>query len=270
VGRTAEPPLAGRQEGLDSYVKDITQERLRDEWLLWNRSLDEARGWDTGILHGVEMEEGGREEEVVPPSVKPEITLHASLQRAGVGLTWEVQKGQVGEFILLRAADGDPEYPRDVLARLPGSSTAYLDSEVEKGKSYTSRVAVEHEGAVVMSNAVKVGLPAAPSPTVSLAAVVVDGGGGIPVVRLTWHAEGSLTADYFLLVRARGEAEPTYPPGENMPSWRFDPSGSDYAYVDRDVYTGFAYRYRVYAVKDGRAVLASNAATVYVETSSLY
>lgn len=286
-GRVVEVPLTFGEgkaggEGLEPYIDDITTERLRDEWLLWNRFLDEARGWDTGILSGVELEEGpaGMEEEEErieeegeeageSQVAKPEITLHASLQRTGVSLTWEVARGEVEEFVLLRAVGALPVYPRDVLARLPGTSKSYLDSGVEQGKSYTYRLAAEQEGTVFLSNAVTVRLPA-PSPTISLAAKVVDGGGGRPAVELAWHVEGALAPDYFVLVRAQGEEEPVYPPGSQMPSWRFSPSGMDYTYIDREIYTGYTYRYRVYAVKDGRAVLSSNTATVYVQTSSLY
>ena len=61
---------------------------------------------------------------------------------------------------------------------------------------------------------------------------------------------------------------PAFPPIGSMVSYRFAPAGTDYTYIDgENLYMGYTYNYRVFAIKDGRVILESNIASVYVDTS---
>jgi len=271
-------------DGLSGQVREISMERLQEEWLLWNRDIDSSRGWDVGILSSVEPppsqvpeisslgeEEGGGEEDEEGEEEGGEtleMFLLAGLQQGGVALSWDLSGGEVAEFILLRAEGGEPAYPRDVLARLPSDARQFLDREVADGRIYTYRVAAESGGGLTYSNAVTVAVPEKP-PVIQLDARLIDGGAGMPVVQLSWHVEGRVTADTYVLVRGEMNVQPVYPPGNDMVEFRFAAAGPDYSFIDRDVYTGYTYNYRVFAVSGGAVTLESNPVSVYVDTAAI-
>lgn len=285
-GRMLVPPPEPGEEGLEGGAGDIPPERLLEEWLAWNRNIDELRGWDVGVLSRAEPgepavpeisrleapeeqgddegEDGGGEDE---PD-KPEVSLQASLEENGAALSWELKQGSAGEFIVLRAEGREPVFPRDVLARLTPDTFKFLDRQVREGGAYTYRVAVEHDDQTVYSNSVIVRVPARP-PTIQLSARLVDGGLGIPVVELSWRAEGGMDPQLFSLVRGEMNRYPAYPPGSDMVEYRFNPAGPEYVFYDEAVYTGYTYNYRVYAVRDGRVLVESNAVSIYVDTAAI-
>ncbi|MBC7230478.1 MAG: hypothetical protein H5T74_08835 [Actinobacteria bacterium] len=290
------PDLLGEGDPA-ALVGETGPERLLDEWLLWNRLIDRQRGWSVGVLSDVEGSvagwpaiaelgsDDGRQPAPAPPpdgdggedgqdggqdgeERKPTLSLQGTVQGSGVALSWEVRDGTAQEFILLRAEGREPAYPGDVLARLAGGARSYLDSRVEPGVSYIYRVAVRYGGGIVYSNGVRLSIPAV-KPAIALSGRVIDGGGGRPVIELTWHVDGDPRAESHVLVRGLGEQNPQYPPFGNMLSWSFPAGSSDYKYIDDDLYMGYTYNYRIYAVRDGNVVLQSNLVSVYVDTSVL-
>ncbi len=294
------PDLLG-EGGAAGLVEDIPAEMLLDEWLQWNRALDQGRGWDVGVLSEVEAgnvespeiadmpREDGQQPGPTPQDgengengengedgedgedgkvINPTLSLQGTVQKEGAALSWEIRNGTTQEFILLRAAGREPAYPGDILARLAGGARSYLDTQVEPGMTYSYRVAVRHDGGMIYSNAVKLSIPEV-KPEITLYGRVIDGGGGRPVIELTWHVKGDPRAEFYALVRSQTNQNPQYPPSAGMLEWRFAPGSSDYKYIDNDLYMGYTYNYRVYAVRGGSAVLLSNMVSVYVDTSVL-
>lgn len=284
------PDLLG-EGGIASLIEDIRADVLLDEWLLWNRLLDRERGWDLGVLSEVvepdtaapeiarmESGESPQPQPTPPPDGRnggenpdgeagqPELSLEGTVQKAGVSLSWEIRNGAAQEFILLRSAEREPAYPGDVLARLTGGARSYLDAQVQPGTTYSYRLAVRHDGGMVYSNVVKLFMPEV-KPAITLSGRVIDGGGGMPVIELTWHVEGDPRADSYALVRAEMNQQPSYPPVSYMLSWGFSPGAHDYSFIDRELYMGYTYNYRVYAIRDVALVLQSNAVSIYVDTS---
>lgn len=284
-GRMLRLPSEPGEEGLAAWVLDIPPERLRDEWLLWNRDLDASRGYDLGVLEGVQEEETVTDEgfrERIPEKeeeqgdkegetegVKPSVALRGELGEKEVVLSWEVTAGEAQGFELLRATGRDPVYPGDALVRLGSEVHAFTDRQVQGGSTYVYRIAVPYGDDVTYSNQVVVDVPAEAKPVITLNGGVVDGGGGVPAIRLVWHVEGAPQADFYALVRAEMGAAPVYPPAPGMPIISFQPAGADYAYLDRELYMGYTYAYRVFAIRDGAIVLDSNIVSVYVDTSSI-
>jgi hypothetical protein len=282
-GKMLDLPGVLGEDGLSGRVRDIPPERLQEEWLLWNRSIDESRGLNTGVMAGVEP----------PVSVSPEITrlgaetppddngdngdngdegqpgisLQGKLQDGGISLTWELRDGTAERFAVLRATDREPTYSRDELAGVAGDVRAFLDREIVEGVSYKYRIAIEHDGGVIYSNAVVVTVPQPPKPTINLSGRVIDGGKGIPVIELVCHVEGPLQPDYYTMVRSEMNQPPVYPPYGSMLSWQFAISGTDYVRVDSDLYMGYTYNYRVYAIKGGSVIQESNLVSLYVDTT---
>jgi hypothetical protein len=284
-GRMLCPP-PGPEGEIPATQEEAPEDLLRQDWLLWNRDLDAARGWKVDLLSGLDPlpfaretlallgtaaggvepavpgeEESGEGQEEAAPSV----ALKAVLLEEGVSLTWELEGEGVDEFTVLRSAEGEPSYPRDVQARLPGAERRFVDFTVEAGMTYSYRLAFKWKEKVLYSNAVKVEIPAAPA-SIVLRAGTVDDGSGRPLVELAWHVEGDPGADTYVLVRAEMGVEPTFPTSTGMTEVRFAPAGPDYVFYDRNVFTGYEYSYRVYAVKEGRAVLQSNLVRVTVTT----
>jgi len=272
------------EEGLSGQARDIPLERLQDEWLLWNRDIDASRGWDTGVMSSVESppvqvpeisslgeegeegEEGEGDEE--DGEGLPTISLQAGLQKGGVALSWELSGGEVTEFILLRAEGREPTHPQDMLARLPSDTRQFLDQQVAQGRIYTYRVAVEKDEEVVYSNAITVAVPVE-QPVIQLSAGLIDGGMGMPVVELNWHVEGQVVPDAYVLVRGEMNQQPVYPPPSGMVQYRLPPAGPDYGFIDRDVYTGYTYNYKVFAVKGGGILVESNTVSIFVDTAAI-
>lgn len=273
------PELLG-EDGLTGQVRDISPERLQGEWLLWNRDQDETRGLAVGILVGVEPQVAqapgitplgpapppGEEEDQQEEDGQPGISLQGTLQNGGITLSWELRDGTAQEFTILRAIGREPAYPQDELARVAGNIREFLDRGVMDGMSYTYRVAFEHQGEMVLSNAVNVNTPQV-KPTMTLSGRAIDGGGGMPVIELAWHVEGPLQPDYYALVRAEMNQPPVFPPVGSMLSIQFNPSGPDYKYIDRELYMGYTYNYRVFAIKGGQIILDSNTVSIYVDTT---
>ena len=283
-GRMLFLPQELGEEGLSGQAQDIPQERLQDEWLLWNRDIDASRGWDTGVLssvraspaqapeisslgdegdEGEEGEEGEKDGEGIPT-----VSLQAGLQQGGVALTWELSGGEVAEFILLRAEGREPNYPQDVLARLPSDARSFMDQQVVDGRIYTYRVAVEVDGDTIYSNAMTVAVPVE-QPVMHLSAGLIDGGMGMPVVELNWHVEGQALPDMYVLVRGEMNTQPVYPPTSGMVQYRLPPAGHDYSFIDQEVYTGYTYNYKVFAVKDGDILFESNTVSIFVDTAAI-
>jgi hypothetical protein len=276
------------EEGLSGHIRDIPQERLQEEWLIWNRDIDLSRGWGVGVLSSVEpqpvqipdisslggeegeedgeQDEDGEQEE--DGEQMPDITLQAGLLQEGVALNWEISGGNAPGFSLLRAEGREPTYPRDVLTSLPSSSSQFLDQQVVEGQSYTYRVAVAGEEEVAYSNAVTVAIPEK-EPVIQLGAHLVDGGMGMPAVELNWHVEGGVAPDTYVLVRSEMNQQPVFPPTGSMVRYDLPPAGPDYSFVDRDVYTGYTYNYRVFAVKGGGILVESHTVSIFVDTAAI-
>lgn len=284
-GKMLDMPEQLGEDGLAGQVKDIPDERLQEEWLVWNRSLDESRGLDVGVLAGIEpqvaqapgitplgpaqtSEENGEDgDDGQDGAGLPSIALKGTLQQGGVELAWDIEGGTAGEFFILRAVSREPVYPQDELQRVDGDVRSFRDGGIVAGTTYTYRVACRHEEEeVVYSNAVVVDVPRV-EPTITLSGGVVDGGSGIPVIDLAWHVEGPVQPDYFALVRAEMNQGPVYPPQGSMLEWRFYPPGPDFSFRDGDLLMGYTYNYRVFAVRGGQVILASNTVSIYVDTT---
>ncbi len=287
-GKMLDLPEQLGENGLAGQVGDIPAERLQEEWLMWNRSLDESRGLDVGVLAGVEPQVAQAPgitllEQAQPPGENgdggeggedgqdggtglPSISLQGTLQQGGVALAWDIEGGTAGEFFILRAVGRVPVYPQDELQRVDGDVRSFRDGGVLAGTAYTYRVACRQDEEIVYSNAVIVAVPSV-EPTITLSGRAVDGGSGIPVIDLAWHVEGSPQVDYYALVRAEMNQGPVYPPQGSMLEWRFYPPGPDYSFRDGDLLMGYTYNYRVFAIRGGRVVLTSNTVSIYVDTT---
>lgn len=282
-GKMLDLPEQLGEGGLAAQMRDIPPERLQDEWLLWNRTIDDWRGLDTGVLAGVEPPVSATPEITPlgpppppppPPSppddggeeVLPSISLQGALQAGNVALTWELKDGTTQEFFIMRATGREPLYPQDVLTRMAGGARSFLDGGVKAGMSYTYRVACESGGRMVNSNAVVVTLPAV-KPTISLSGRAVDGGAGMPVIDLSWHVEEDLQPDFYALVRAEMGGVPVYPPTGSMTLNQFESGDPDYFFRDNDLLMGYTYNYRVFAIKGGAIILDSNIFSIYVDTT---
>jgi hypothetical protein len=251
-------------------------QRLQDDWLLWNRDLDGARGLDTGILAGIELQAATVREitplgPLPPPPAdgvepgKPSIDLQGSLQEEGVALAWELKDGTAQEFYILRASGREPSYPQDSLARVAGDARTFFDRGAAGGTSYTYRIACEIEAEMVYSNAFVVAIPQM-KPVINLSGEAVDGGSGMPVIQLSWSVEGDPRPDYYALVRAELSQMPLYPPTGSMTTQTFGVSGP-FSWTDSSLYMGYTYNYCVYAIKNGAVLVQSNIVSVYVDTS---
>jgi hypothetical protein len=129
-------------------------------------------------------------------------------------------------------------------------------------------VAVEVDEEVAYSNVVTVAVPAE-QPTIQLSAGLIDGGMGMPVVDLNWHVQGTVVPDSYVLVRGEMSQQPVYPPTSGMVQYNFPPAGHDYSFVDQEVYTGYTYNYKVFAVRDGGILFESNTVSIYVDTAAI-
>ncbi|MBN2028287.1 MAG: hypothetical protein JW854_16170 [Actinobacteria bacterium] len=284
-GRMLVLPEQLGEEGLPAQVSDIPAQRLQEEWLLWNREIDDARGLDTGVMAGIEPQAVQALEiaPMEPPddngedgddadggqdggTVKPSVSLQASLQQGGVALNWEIKDGTADGFFILRASGRQPIYPEDEIGRVAGDVIGFLDRGAQAGMSYTYRVACPQQDGLIYSNAVVVAIPQV-QPVVTLSGAAVDGGGGIPVIDLTWHVEGNLQPDYFALVRSEMNQPPVYPPAGTMTMWQYYPPGPDFYHRDGDLLMGYTYNYKVFAIKGGSIILASNTVNIYVDTT---
>jgi ferric-dicitrate binding protein FerR (iron transport regulator) len=283
-GKMLDLPEQLGEGGLAAQVSDIPPERLQDEWLLWNRTIDGSRGLDTGVMAGVEAQAaqapGIAQLEAQAPedngdngedgqngdAVKPAISLQGAVQQGGVALAWDVKDGTASEFVILRATGREPAFPQDELARVGGGTRGYTDREAKAGMSYTYRVACPHGDGMIYSNAVVVAIPQV-KPTITLSGRAVDGGKGMPVIDLDWHVEGELQPDFYALVRAEMNQPPVFPPSGSMLEWRRYPPGPDFYVRDEDLYMGYTYNYRVFAIKGGSIILESNMVSIYVDTT---
>jgi len=275
------------EEGLPAQVSDIPAQRLQEEWLLWNRDIDTARGLDTGVMAGIEPlvaqaleitpmgpeppDDNGDDGENGDEgqnggTVKPSIALQASLQPGGVALTWELNDGATDVFFILRASGRQPVYPEDEIGQVAGGVSRFLDRGAQAGMSYTYRVACPHQDGMVYSNAVVVAIPQV-QPVITLSGAAVDGGEGIPVIDLVWHVEGNLQPDFFALVRSEMNQPPVYPPSGSMLTWQYYPPGPDFYHRDGDLLMGYTYNYKVFAIKGGSIILESNTVNIYVDTT---
>jgi hypothetical protein len=273
-------------DGLTPYIRDIPPERLQEEWLLWNGEIDESRGWDLGVMSSVEPQavqipeislmgqsgeqpdEGGNKDDE-GENKAPSIDLQGALQGQRVELSWALKDGTASGFIILRGEGAEPSYPQDILARLNPDRSSYLDQQTKEGTIYFYRVAIEYNGSIIYSNPASFSIPKTPA-SIALQGSVIKGELNIPVIELTWHVQGTVDAEYYALVRAEMRQTPTWPATGSMISVRFTPGMSDYSHIDRNnLYMGYTYNYRVFAVKGGRIVLESNTVSVYVDTASI-
>jgi len=271
--------------GLAAQVSDIPAQRLQEDWLLWNRDIDASRGLNTGVMAGIEPQTVGALEitAMEPPEdngddgdngdegqdggiVKPSIALQASLQQGGVALNWKLENGTADVFFILRASGRQPIYPEDEIGKVAGDVSRFLDRGAQAGMSYTYRVACPQQDGLVYSNAVVISIPQV-QPVITLSGAVVDGGGGIPVIDLTWHVEGNLQPDFFALVRSEMTQPPVYPTTGTMIMWQHYPPGPDFYQRDDDLLMGYTYNYKVFAIKGGSIILESNTVNIYVDTT---
>jgi hypothetical protein len=54
-----------------------------------------------------------------------------------------------------------------------------------------------------------------------------------------------------------------------MVQYSLPPAGPDYGFIDREVYTGYTYNYKVFAVKGGGILVESNTVSIFVDTAAI-
>ncbi len=246
------------QEQEEARISPIPLDILKSEWLMWNKQLDELRGWDTGILSGVTPDE--RIEP--PPPLSGEIDLSAYETSEGIRLEWQVSLVEPESFAILRSSSSNQLlYPRDLYAEITRSSTrAFLDTKYTQGYIYFYRIAMFSEGKIIYSDTVRVATKRPTSGNIVLTSVLLQSSPGVYSIQLKWIAEGDLKLEGWVICRTSNDYEPTYPPrsGEDFYVFKnFDgPKGS---YIDSyNLEPGEVYHYRVAGLYQGAVVIYSN------------
>ncbi len=264
---------------------DITREHLDDEWLRWNKDLDEGLGLPLGAFRLLEeREEGGetppqRNAEPQPQPQEPQpqpvpepppqptpqppaqksLVLSASAREGAVDFTWTLSGyGGFQGFKLCRSeTNPTPSYPGDWWKYIDGADTrSVTDTSVQAGHTYYYRLAVYNQGEVLgYSNAVQVKVPGQEQKlSISLSAALEG-----CVVKLSWSVGGTGSYSGFKVCRSETNPNPSYP-GD---ACAFVDAGSR-SYVDDSVSSGHTYYYRVGIYKDGSILVYSNAVKVVV------
>jgi hypothetical protein len=275
-------------KGQDERFLDVTREELDNEWIRWNKALDEDLGLPIGVLSVLEEEAAAEEPQAQPeqpeatppaenqpdqpapqppapqppaplPPADKSVTLSASAREGAVDFSWTLT-GYTGfqGFKLCRSETNPaPSYPGDWWKYIDGANTrSATDSSVEAGHTYFYRLAVYSNGTVLgYSNAVQVTVPGPSSnPSISLSGVAEGG-----KVKLSWSVSDAGTYDGFKVCRSETNPNPSYP----ADTCTLVPAGQ-YYYTDTSVVSGKTYYYRVGIYKGGTIVKYSNAIQVTV------
>ncbi|MDI6831033.1 MAG: hypothetical protein QME88_06820 [Actinomycetota bacterium] len=261
---------------------DITREHLDDEWIRWNKALDEELGLPVGILRLLEeaaeeektQEEPPREPsspQPAPPQPQPSpqpapqppvqksVTLAAAAREGAVDFTWTLTgySGFQGFKLCRSETNPAPSYPGDWWKYIDGEGTrSVTDTSVEGGRTYYYRLAVYDRGEVLgYSNAVQVTVPGKKQELSICLSAAVEGGKAV----LSWEVSGTGSYSGFKLCRSETNPAPSYP-GDTC---TFVDAGSR-SYADTSVSSGHAYYYRVGIYRDGSILAYSNAVKVVV------
>jgi hypothetical protein len=279
-------------EGIEARVLDVTREELDNEWLRWNKSLDEALGLPIGAFSLLEEVATGEQEtqpeqpetptaedeqpqpSPQPPSPQPpapqpptpqpppaekSLVLSASAREGAVDFTWTLS-GYTGfqGFKLCRSENNtSPSYPGDWWMYVDGASVrSTTDSSVEAGHTYYYRLAVYNQGAVLgYSNTVKVTVPGTlPELSISLSGKVEGG-----KVVLNWTVSEESGYDGFKVCRSETNPNPSYP-GDTCTLV----DAAARSFTDTGVISGKTYYYRVGIYKGGTIIKYSNAVKLVI------
>ncbi len=269
--RLEEGDLFIYEEGArEAGISDLTRHDLDDEWLRWNKALDEELGLPVGVLSMLDEEESGQpgqpqqepgqtqqEAEIVPPSPPPperSVNLSAQASQGMVEFTWTVvgYEGFQGYKLCRSKTNPSPSHPGDWWKYIDGESTRNaVDDSAEPGSTYYYRLAVYHQGVVLgYSNSVQVAVPRQPSQlSINLSGEV---SGGKVVLSWTVGGQGSYTG--FKVCRSETNSAPAYP-GDTCTFVDY----SQHGFVDTGVESAHTYYYRVGIYLDGAVVQYSNA-----------
>jgi hypothetical protein len=271
-------------EGDEPQILDVTREELDNEWLRWNKSLDEALGLPIGafslLVETVTGEDTAQPDQPQPPAEEPEqpapqpqpspqptppppaeksVTLSGSARQGAVDFSWTLTGySDFQGFKLCRSESNPaPSYPGDWWTYIDGAATrSATDTSVQAGHTYYYRLAVYNAGAVLdYSNAVMVTVPGAPQELSISLSGVVEGG----KAKLSWSVSGEGDYSGFKVCRSESNPNPSYP-GDTCTFV----DAAQRSYIDSTVASGHTYYFRVGIYKDGTIIKYSNAVTVTV------
>jgi hypothetical protein len=266
-------------EDTENQVLDLMREELDNEWLRWNRSLDEALGLPVGAFSLLdeaavteepeqpeqpqtpeEQEEEGEQPAPAPqpapqpePVVESSLTLSGSPRQGAVDFSWTLT-GYTGfqGFKLCRSESNPaPSYPGDWWMYIDGAGTrSATDASVQAGQTYYYRLAVYNAGMVLgYSNTVQVTVPGAPQElSIALSAVVESG-----KIKLSWSVSGEGDYSGFKVCRSETNTSPSYP-GDTCTFV----DAAQRSYNDATATSGHTYYFRVGIYKDGTIIKYSN------------
>lgn len=280
--RLDEGDLFVYEEGAaEAGISDLTRGDLDNEWMRWNKSLDEKLGLPLGALSMLDQEvaEEQPQPEAQPepqppadegqpqpaPAPQPEpapapppparsLVLSAQASSGRVDFSWTVSgySGFQGYKLCRSETNPEPSYPGDWWMYVDGESArSACDDTAEPGRTYYYRLAVYHQGvALGYSNSVRVTVPGEPSQLSITLSGSVSGG----KASLSWSVSGSGSYSGFKVCRSETNPNPSYP-GDTC---TFVDAGQS-SFLDESVQPGHAYYYRVGIYYEGTIVAYSNA-----------
>ncbi len=248
------------EEVEEARISPIPLEILKSEWLMWNKQLDEQRGWDTGILSGITPDQ--HIEPLEPPPPSGEVDLSAYETSEGIRLEWKVSFVEPESFAILRSSSSNQLlYPRDLYTEITRSSTrSFLDKKYIPGYVYFYRIAMFSGGKIIYSDTVRVVTKRPVVGSIQLTSVLLETSPGVYSIQLKWVAEGDLKLEGWVICRTTNSYDPTYPPQSSGDYYVFiSYSGSRGSYIDSyNLKPGGTYRYRVAGLYQGAVVVYSN------------
>lgn len=283
-------------EGKDAQVLDVTREELDNEWIRWNKALDEALGLPVGALYLLEEAVAGEQgpqpdEQEAPapdegeseqpgdqpqpqpapqpdpqptpqpaPSPQPEemsAVLSASARQGAVDFGWTLS-GYSGfqGFKLCRSESNSSP-------SYPDDWWMYIDGAGTRSATDTSVQAghTYYYRLAVYNQGAVLGYSNAvqvtvPGPPPGLS-ISLSGMVDGGKVMLSWSVSGEGSYSGFKVCRSETNPNPSYP-GDTC----FYVDGAQRSYADAAVTPGHTYYYRVGIYKDGAIIAYSNAVTL--------
>ncbi len=278
-------------EGIEAQVLAVTREELDNEWLRWNKALDEALGLPIGVLSLLEEEAAaeredqpgqtqeppasGEESQPEPqpqpqpepqPQPQPEpqpdpqppaeksLVLSASAREGAVDFSWTLSGyADFQGFKLCRSESSQsPSYPGDWWMYVDGENArSTTDSSVEAGHTYYYRLAVYDGGSVLGYSNTVTATIPGGQQELSISLSGKVEGGKAV---LSWSVSGDGAYDGFKVCRSETNPNPSYP-GDTCTFV----DAAKRSHTDTGVVSGKTYYYRVGIYKGGAIVKYSNA-----------
>ena len=281
----------------EAHVAEISREELDNEWLLWNKSLDEELGLPLGALSMLdediavgepqeqpqEQPQPPAEEQPAPPAppgeqppdagptpapeptppapppVQNSVTLSASAAEGRVDFSWSLTgySGFQGYKLCRSETNPDPTYPNDWWK--------YIDREATRSATDTSVKAGKtyyyrlavYDQGNVLGYSNSVQVTVPGQPAELSISLNAVVDGGKVV--LSWVVSGEGDYSGFKVCRSETNSKPSYP-AEGLAYVAYGQNG----YTDGSVLPGKTYYYRVGIYKDGSILKYSNSVQVTV------